>query len=199
MYHSVIFHNRNEKGRKYAAVLYFFFLKNEYLSSLNNLQREEEMNLIDKLEQTQKCSQSFDDCRSMLQHCFDKCSLNELIQLKEKLFDQTFQQFQNSFQFELINEKREKIEFRRTSNEDFQQVIQRYFGELLKPKSKENSSPMTNVNQVIIMNFSRRTKKISSCISEWFVIVENGRISVFIVGRRKSRSRSILFVGTNLF
>ncbi|CAF1188236.1 unnamed protein product [Rotaria sp. Silwood1] len=120
----------------------------EYLSSLSSLQRDEEMRLIDKLETIQKGSQSFDDSRTVFQDCLLKCSLNELIELKKKLFDQKLNSFQQLFQYDSsnfkINEQLNKddlVQFISTPIQDFQQLIKLHFGQLIKPQSKQISSP----------------------------------------------------------
>jgi hypothetical protein len=127
----------------------------ECLSSLNNLQRDEEMSLIDKLEKIQKGSQSFDDSRFIFQRCFDKCSLNELIQLKTKLFDEKLNLFEDLFNIESINDEQQQqkvdlIQFINTPIQDFQQIIKLHFGQLIKPQSKQQiSSPTNNHYQVL--------------------------------------------------
>jgi len=127
----------------------------ECLSSLNNLQRDEEMSLIDKLEKIQKGSQSFDDSRLIFQRCFDKCSLNELIQLKTKLFDDKLNLFEDLFNIESINDEQQQkldlIQFINTPIQDFQQIIKLHFGQLIKPQLKQQiSSPTNNHYQVFI-------------------------------------------------
>ncbi|CAF4644963.1 unnamed protein product, partial [Rotaria sp. Silwood2] len=77
----------------------------ECLSSLSNLQRDEEMRLIDKLERIQKGSQSFDDSRIVFQ------------------------------------DKNDLVQFISTPIQDFQQLIKLHFGQLIKPQSKQTSSP----------------------------------------------------------
>ncbi|CAF1516989.1 unnamed protein product, partial [Adineta ricciae] len=116
---------------------------NDCLSTLNNLQREEEMRLIDELESLQKGSQSFDDSRSLFKRCLSKCSLNELVQLKTKLFDEKIQSFQKLFQSDKTDETNSDkiIQFVSTPTQDFQQIIKLHFGQLIKPQSKTISSP----------------------------------------------------------
>ncbi|CAF1475988.1 unnamed protein product [Rotaria magnacalcarata] len=124
----------------------------ECLSSLSILQRDEEMRLIDKLETIQKGSQSFDDSRSVFQRCLDKCSLNELVQLKTKLFDDKLNSFQQLFQiesnyFKINDEQQQKhdlVQFLSTPIQEFQQIIKLHFGQLIKPESKQISSPINN-------------------------------------------------------
>ncbi|CAF5018823.1 unnamed protein product [Rotaria sp. Silwood1] len=129
----------------------------EYLSSLSSLQRDEEMRLIDKLETIQKGSQSFDDSRTVFQDCLLKCSLNELIELKKKLFDQKLNSFQQLFQYDSsnfkINEQLNKddlVQFISTPIQDFQQLIKLHFGQLIKPQSKQISSPNNQHYQVFL-------------------------------------------------
>jgi hypothetical protein len=120
----------------------------ECLSSLSNLQRDEEMRLIDKLETIQKGSQSFDDSRTIFQRCLEKCSLNELMQLKSKLFDEKLNLFQQLFQIESTNDEQQQkndlVQFLATPIQDFQQIIKSNFGQLIKPQSKQQTSSPTN-------------------------------------------------------
>ncbi|CAF1098939.1 unnamed protein product [Rotaria sordida] len=124
----------------------------EYLSSLKNLQRDEEMRLIDKLERIQKGSQSFDDSRTVIENCLKKCSFNELIELNKKLFFNIFNSFQQLFQIESIhlnttNDQQQDnnlVQFISTPIQDFIQIIKDHFGQLIKPQSKQISSPTTN-------------------------------------------------------
>ncbi|UJR24103.1 hypothetical protein I4U23_027070 [Adineta vaga] len=124
---------------------------NDCLSTLNSLQRDEEMRLIDKLETIQKGSQSFDDSRVLFQRCLIKCSLNELVQLKAKLFDEKIHSFEKLFQLDKINEnnsddnKHDIIQFISTPTQEFQQTMKLHFGQLIKPQSKTILSP-TNHN-----------------------------------------------------
>ncbi|CAF3529628.1 unnamed protein product [Adineta steineri] len=125
---------------------------NECLSTLSNLQRDEEMRLIDKLETVQKGSQSFDDSRSIFNRCLSKCSLNELVQLKKKLFDEKLNTYQQLFQVETTNsklndeQKHDLVQFISTPIQDFQQIIKHNFGHLIKPQSKATISSPTNTN-----------------------------------------------------
>lgn len=122
----------------------------ECLSSLSNLQRDEEMGLIDKLEKIQKGSQSFDDNRTLFQRCLEKCSLKELIQLKTKLFDEKLNLFEDLFHIDSINDEQQQekidlIQFLSTPIQDFQQIIKLHFGQLIKPQTKQQIiSPTTN-------------------------------------------------------
>lgn len=108
------------------------------------------MRLIDKLETIQKGSQSFDDSRSVFQRCLSKCSLNELVQLKTKLFDEKLNSFQQLFQMEKTNDEQQQqqkhdlVQFISTPIQDFQQIIKLNFGQLIKPQSKIISSPINN-------------------------------------------------------
>jgi hypothetical protein len=114
------------------------------------------MRLIDKLETIQKGSQSFDDSRSVFQRCLSKCSLNELVQLKTKLFDDKLNSFQQLFQIETTNfkindehqQKHDLVQFISTPIQDFQQIIKLNFGQLIKPQAKPISSPSNNHHQV---------------------------------------------------
>ncbi len=109
------------------------------------------MRLIDKLETIQKGSQSFDDSRSVFQRCLSKCSLNELVQLKTKLFDEKLNSFQQLFLIEKTNDEQQKhdlVQFIGTPIQDFQQIIKLNFGQLIKPQLKTISSPINNHHQV---------------------------------------------------
>jgi hypothetical protein len=113
------------------------------------------MRLIDKLESIQKGSQSFDDSRTVFQRCLEKCSLNELMQIKSKLFDEKANVFQQLFHIESTNEEQQKndlVQFLPTPIQDFQQIIKANFGQLIKPQSKQNSSPTNNHYQVFIFS-----------------------------------------------
>ena len=113
------------------------------------------MRLIDKLEKLQKDSQSFDDNRIIFERCLEKCSLNELIELKTKLFDEKFHSFEDLFHIDSTNDQQDKlhlIEFLQTPIDDFQQILKLHFGQLIKPETKQQqqqiSSPTTNHYQV---------------------------------------------------
>lgn len=114
------------------------------------------MRLIDKLETIQKGSQSFDDSRSIFQRCLLNCTLNELVQLKTKLFDDKLNSFQQLFQiesncFKINDEQQQKtdlVQFISTPIQEFQQIIKINFGQLIKPQSKQISSPTNNHFQV---------------------------------------------------
>jgi soluble cytochrome b562 len=117
----------------------------ECLSSLSNLQREEELCLLEKLEKVQKGSQSFDDSRLVIEQCLEKCSLNELIQLKTKLFDEKFHLFEDLFHIESTNDEQHNndfVQFLSTPIQDFQQIIKLHFGQIRKSQLK--SSPINN-------------------------------------------------------
>lgn len=113
------------------------------------------MRLIDKLETIQKGSQSFDDSRSIFERCLEKCSLNEIVQLKQKLFDDKLNSFQQLFHIDSLNlktndeqQKTDLVQFLSTPIQDFQQIIKLHFGQLIKPQSKQISSPINNHFQV---------------------------------------------------
>jgi hypothetical protein len=118
----------------------------ECLSSLSNLQRDEELRLLEKLEKVQKGSQSFDDSRVVLEHCLEKCSLNELIQLKTKLFDEKLNSFEDLFHIDDDQQhKNDFVQFLSTPIQDFQQLIKLHFGQIRKSQSKQQiSSPINN-------------------------------------------------------
>jgi len=122
------------------------------------------MRLIDKLEKIQKGSQSFDDSRLVFERCLEKCSLNELIQLKTKLFDEKLNSFENLFHIESINDEQQKtdlVQFLSTPIQDFQQIIKLHFGQLIKPQLKQQiSSPTNNHYQVFKVKRSTSTKLI---------------------------------------
>ena len=60
------------------------------------------MRLIDKLEENQKGSQLFDDCRLIFQHYLQKSKQKESSLLKEKLFDDKCLSFKDLFQISSI-------------------------------------------------------------------------------------------------
>jgi hypothetical protein len=128
------------------------------------------MRLIDKLEKIQKGSQSFDDSRIIFQRCFDKCSLNELIKLKTKLFDEKLNLFEDLFHIESINDEQQQhkidlIQFLSTPIQDFQQIIKLHFGQLIKPQLKQQiSSPINNHYQVLLLLFTKVNTYINKSI-----------------------------------
>jgi len=122
------------------------------LTRLDQLQHDEELTLMDKLEKVQKTSQLFDDSRSIVDKSLTKCSFKQINELKQKLFDEQFNSYERFFHLYQLDDQHAKnssVQFVNPPIDEFQQILKIHFGQLIKPdESKQQDHHPTTTDSV---------------------------------------------------